>query len=59
MIEISFFLNSKLKDELKTTNIKELKIQNEKLRHELSKALMNDSKIIDGNEMDLLFMLNE
>ncbi|CAF0925240.1 unnamed protein product [Brachionus calyciflorus] len=45
---------NKLKTDLKTTNLKELKLQNERLRLELSKALMNE-KDIDrlGNNSNL------
>ena len=42
------FILSKLKNELKTTNVNELKMQNERLRVELAKALMNDKKIIEA-----------
>jgi hypothetical protein len=38
----------KLKNDIKTTNLKEIKIQNERLRQELSNALMNDRKIIEA-----------
>ena len=44
------FLRSELKNDLKTTNIKELKAQNERLSLELSKAFMNDTKILDAIE---------
>ena len=37
---------SKLKTELKTTNLKELKSQNERLRVELSRALLNEKDIM-------------
>lgn len=33
---------------MKVTNMKELKKQNERLRSELAKALMNDTKIIEA-----------
>lgn len=42
---------SKLKSDLKTTDMKELKSQNERLRNELSKALMNDQKILEAQEV--------
>ncbi|RNA12117.1 IQ domain-containing E-like isoform X6, partial [Brachionus plicatilis] len=41
---------NKLKNEIKTTNIKELQLQNERLRLELSKALIDDKEIIDNLE---------
>lgn len=34
------------------TNLKELKAQNERLRLELSKSLMNDTKIIEAFEKE-------
>jgi ATPase subunit of ABC transporter with duplicated ATPase domains len=39
-------IHSKLKTELKTTNLKELKSQNERLRVELSRALLNEKDIL-------------
>lgn len=42
---------TKLKSDLKTTDMKELKSQNERLRNELSKALMNDQKILEAQEV--------
>jgi hypothetical protein len=53
-----YSLLSKLKTELKTTNLKELKAQNERLRLELSKALMNDKKIIEAFEKEGLIERN-
>lgn len=38
---------NKLKNELKTTNLKELKTQNERLRIELANALTHDKRIIE------------
>lgn len=49
---VEFFYNSKINSELKTTNMKELKTQNERLRLELSKSLMNDKKIIEVFDKD-------
>jgi hypothetical protein len=46
MIHKSFSKLSKLKTELKTTNLKELKSQNERLRVELSRALLNEKDVI-------------
>lgn len=58
IIIIVYSLLSKLKTELKTTNLKELKAQNERLRLELSKALMNDKKIIEAFEKEGLIERN-
>ncbi len=41
---------------MKTTTMKELKLQNERLRAELGKALMNDQKIIEAQEVKAMIV---
>lgn len=42
---------NRMKADMKVTNVKELKAQNERLRLELSKALVNDQKVLEAQEM--------
>ncbi len=43
----------KLKGDLKVSDMKELKAQNERLRAELAKALMNDARVLEGKEVSV------
>lgn len=38
---------SKLQNDIKTTNLKQITAQNERLRTELNRSLMNEKKIIE------------